>query len=153
TNVTALIPTIEISDFATIDPESGTPQNFTESVEYTVTAQNGDEQIWMVTVTLLVYSEDYLTPDVMKLIGNFPNPFNPYTTILFELNTENTEDIELIIHNLKGQKIRQYSIFNNQSSIIWDGTDQNNQPVSSGIYFYRIQTSDFTETKKCILLK
>ncbi|MCK4654241.1 MAG: SBBP repeat-containing protein, partial [Candidatus Cloacimonetes bacterium] len=62
TNVTALIPTIEISDFATIDPESGTPQDFTEPIEYTVTAQNGDEQIWMVTVTLLVSSEDDLTP-------------------------------------------------------------------------------------------
>ena len=69
---------------------------------------------------------------------NYPNPFNPSTTIHFELNTENTEDAEIIIYNLKGQKIRQYSIFNNQSSIIWDGTDESGKLVTSGVYFYRL---------------
>jgi len=88
------------------------------------------------------------------LSQNHPNPFNPETTISFSLNTENTEDTELIIYNIKGQKIRQYSIFNNQSSIIWDGTDENNQPVSSGIYFYKLEVDNQEiATKKCLLLK
>ena len=81
---------------------------------------------------------------------NYPNPFNPSTTISFSINTENTE---LIIFNLKGQKIRQYSISNDQSSIVWDGTDQTGKSVSSGIYFYKIKTGTNVFTKKMILLK
>jgi len=155
TNVTALVPTIEISDFATIDPESDTPQNFTEPVEYIVTAENGDEQIWMVTVTLLVYSENDLTPAVTKLISNFPNPFNPSTTIYFSLTTENTESTELIIYNLKGQKIKTFPVILSgvEGSVVWNGKDDNDQPVTSGIYFYKLQTGDFSQIKKMILLK
>ncbi|MBC8416425.1 MAG: T9SS type A sorting domain-containing protein, partial [Candidatus Cloacimonetes bacterium] len=86
-------------------------------------------------------------------LTNYPNPFNPETTISFNLTAEDTEDVEILIYNLKGQKIRQFSIFNNQSSIIWDGTDENNQPVSSGIYFYKLKTDKFSRTRKMILLK
>ncbi len=87
-------------------------------------------------------------------LSNFPNPFNPSTTISFSLNTENTEDTELMICNLKGQKIRQYSILNNQMSIVWDGNDEDNQPVSSGIYLYRLEVGNiFSETKRMLLLK
>ncbi len=91
----------------------------------------------------------------------YPNPFNPSeagrsptTTIQFS-NEQNqqTEQIKIEIFNIKGQKIRQYSIFNNQSSIIWDGTDENGKSVTSGIYFYRLKTNVFSETKKMILIK
>jgi hypothetical protein len=85
-------------------------------------------------------------------LRNYPNPFNPETTISFNLNTEHTENTELLIYNLKGQKIRQFSILNSQSSIIWDGTNQNNQPVSSGIYFYKLNEQNST-VKKMMLLK
>jgi len=88
-----------------------------------------------------------------ELIGNYPNPFNPETTISFSLNTENTEDTELIIYNIKGKKIRQYSIFNNQFSIIWDGMDESGKQVTSGIYFYKLKTEDYESTKKMILMK
>ena len=87
-------------------------------------------------------------------LHNYPNPFNPTTTISFNLTSEDAESAEILIYNLKGQKIRQYSIFNNQSSIIWDGTDENNQPVSSGIYFYRlINDENKSNVKKMLLLK
>ena len=87
-------------------------------------------------------------------LSNYPNPFNPSTTISFVLNTEITEDTKIEIYNIKGQIIRQYSIFNNQSSIVWDGTNQHHNQVSSGIYLYRIKTDDFvSETKKMILIK
>ena len=92
------------------------------------------------------------TPVTLSLNQNYPNPFNPTTTISFS-TTESTENTELVIYNLKGQKIRQYSIFNNQSSIIWDGTDENNKPVSSGIYFYKMKSGNYTSTKKMILMK
>ena len=99
-------------------------------------------------------SNNELTEINATILNNFPNPFNPSTTISFELNTENTENTELIIYNLKAQQIRQYSIFNLQSSIIWDGTDENNQPVSSGIYFYQLKVNGKKiAMKKCLLMK
>ena len=95
-----------------------------------------------------------------KLLGNYPNPFNPETTIKF--TTENTEkNTELIIYNLKGQKVKTLecdeSLVTKADgvgySITWNGRDENNQPVSSGIYFYELKLGTFEETRKMILLK
>ncbi|NQT65039.1 MAG: T9SS type A sorting domain-containing protein, partial [FCB group bacterium] len=89
-----------------------------------------------------------------ELKGNYPNPFNPTTTISFTLTTQNTDRSELAIYNLKGQRIQQYSILNGQSSVTWNGTDSNNQPVSSGVYLYKlIVNGEAVATKKCLLLK
>jgi len=93
---------------------------------------------------------------------NYPNPFNPSTTISFELNTENTE---LVIYNLKGQKVKDLSPSlchpepvegrgGSRYSIVWDGTDSNSKKVASGLYFYKLRINDKTEVvKKCMLLK
>ena len=94
-------------------------------------------------------------------ISCYPNPFNPLTTISFSIHHKDAKDAKLEIFNLKGQKIRQYSIFNNQSgyaglksSITWDGTDENNKPVSSGIYFYKLEVDGkISKTRKMLLLK
>ncbi len=92
--------------------------------------------------------------DQIHQLQNYPNPFNPSTTISFSFTTENTESKELVIYNLKGQKIKQYSILNNQFSIAWDGTDLKNQPVSSGIYFYQLKVDGKPiAEKRCLLLK
>ncbi|MDP8202819.1 MAG: T9SS type A sorting domain-containing protein [Candidatus Tenebribacter burtonii] len=86
---------------------------------------------------------------------NYPNPFNPTTTINFEIN--NLYEIPQIeIYNLKGQKIKELEIKNLKlgiNSIIWNGTDNNDQSVSSGIYFYKLISGDYQQTKKMILLK
>ncbi|MCK4652930.1 MAG: T9SS type A sorting domain-containing protein [Candidatus Cloacimonetes bacterium] len=104
-----------------------------------------------VNVTGIENQPDDIPPKIY-LSQNYPNPFNPTTTIKF--TTENTENAELIIYNIKGQKVKQFSIFNFQSSIVWDGTDQDHNQVSSGVYLYRIKSDDFvSETKKMILLK
>lgn len=90
-------------------------------------------------------------------LRNYPNPFNPETTISFNLTAEDTEDAELIIYNIKGQKIRQFHTFPNgslgTSSVVWDGTDENNQPVSSGIYFYKLKADNYWKVRKMILMK
>ena len=59
----------------------------------------------------------------------------------------------MIIYNLKGQKIRQYSVLNNQSSITWNGVDQSGKPVTSGVYLYQLKIGAETHTKKMLLLK
>ncbi len=96
----------------------------------------------------------------ITLYPNYPNPFNPSTTISFSLNTENTEKkTELIIYNIKGQKIKTLYPFPSGScrigtrSVIWDGTDENNQPVSSGIYFYKLKAGDIEISKKMLMMK
>jgi len=99
-------------------------------------------------------------------LSNSPNPFNPSTTIQFsnEQNQQN-EQIKIEIFNIKGQKIKTFDNLELASpspffadgvgySISWDGTDQNFQPVSSGIYLYKLKFDDKTVTaKKMLLLK
>jgi len=89
-------------------------------------------------------------------LSNFPNPFSQTTTISFS-TTGITENTELAIYNLKGQKVKSLIDQNmevGQHSVIWDGTGDNNQPISSGIYFYQLKTgNDFSKTKKMILLQ
>jgi predicted outer membrane repeat protein len=87
-------------------------------------------------------------------LSNFPNPFNPSTTISF--NLKNSSNVKLIVYNVKGQKVK--TLINDQyskgaHSVIWNGKDKNNKPVSSGIYFYRMLTKGFDKTKRMLLLK
>lgn len=105
------------------------------------------------TAECLTDADDDLIVTTSKLIGNYPNPFNPSTTISFELAAENTENTRIEIYNLKGQKVKEFSNLQNQTSVTWNGVDNNNQPVSSGIYFYKLKSGNYTSTKKMILLK
>jgi len=86
-------------------------------------------------------------------LSAFPNPFNPSTTISFQYSNDQNQQIQIEIYNLKGQRIREYSILNSQSSIVWDGTDSNNSPVTSGIYFYKLKAGNREIIKKMMLVK
>ena len=110
-------------------------------------------------------SEDHQLSITNYQLTNYPNPFNPSTTISFNLTTEITNNTEIVIYNLKGQKIRDISSSlchtepvegraENSYSVSWNGDDQSGKPVSSGIYFYtlRIGGKDI-KSKKMILLK
>ena len=84
----------------------------------------------------------------------YPNPFNPSTTINFSIPIES--NVELSIFNIKGQKVR--TIVNakqqaGEKEFIWNGEDDSHKSVTSGIYFYTLLTSEFSQTKKMILLK
>lgn len=101
-------------------------------------------------------SDDSLSPHNNILHQNYPNPFNPETTILFNLTAENAENAELVIFNLKGQKVK--TLISDQLSagdhlVVWDGSDSDGKRVSSGIYFYKLKTKNFEKTNKMILLK
>ncbi len=91
-----------------------------------------------------------------QIVGNFPNPFNPSTTISFSV-TQNSDFVTLEIYNIKGQKIK--TLTNNlftqgTHSIIWNGDDKNGASVSSGIYFYKLFVNGKAKAvKKCLLLK
>ncbi|MCK4654018.1 MAG: T9SS type A sorting domain-containing protein [Candidatus Cloacimonetes bacterium] len=89
-------------------------------------------------------------------LRNYPNPFNPTTTISFSV-TQTSSFVTLEIYNIKGQKVK--TLVNEvlpagEHSVGWDGKDENNKPVSSGVYFYKLKVNDKTiDTKKCLLLK
>jgi len=85
---------------------------------------------------------------------NRPNPFNPETTISYELNIESK--IELKIYNVKGQKIKTLLSeiqTTGTHSVIWDGRDNKGEMVSSGIYFYLIDSENEQHIRKMLLLK
>jgi len=85
---------------------------------------------------------------------NYPNPFNPDTNINYHLSDNGK--VELTVYNLKGQKVKQLvneQKASGQHSIVWEGTDYNNKPVSSGVYFYKLKTKNCEKSKKMILMK
>ena len=89
------------------------------------------------------------------LFQNYPNPFNPTTTISFSV-AQTSPFVNLEIFNIKGQKVRSLINQNMEAgrhSIVWNGTNDNNQSVSSGIYFYKLRSGKFISTQKMILLK
>lgn len=91
---------------------------------------------------------------VTALKGNYPNPFNPVTTISYSLIQE--ENVNLEIFNIKGQKVK--TLLNDVQTagshkVIWNGTDDYENSVSSGIYFYKMTTPGFSSVKKMILMK
>lgn len=87
-------------------------------------------------------------------LRNFPNPFNPETKIVF--NLQESSKTKLDIFNIKGQKVKTLLYKNLEKGsyeIIWKGKDDNDKIVSSGIYFYKLTTLSKTFTKRMLLLK
>ncbi|MBI5868755.1 MAG: T9SS type A sorting domain-containing protein, partial [candidate division Zixibacteria bacterium] len=94
------------------------------------------------------------TPAQYTLDANYPNPFNPSTTINFSLRAASR--IELRIHNILGQAVRDLfsgELDSGRHTIEWDGRDNNGNPVTSGVYFYTLRTNSSEETRKMLLLK
>ncbi len=89
-----------------------------------------------------------------RLAQNYPNPFNPNTTISFQLPAANY--VSLNVYDIAGKLVR--TLVNEQrgeglQSVNWNGKDNSGVSVASGIYFYKIQSGSFTETKKMVLMR
>ena len=89
-----------------------------------------------------------------RLSDNYPNPFNPNTTIPYAIPEQGI--VRLIIFNQLGQPIR--TLVNREESagyksVMWDARDNTGRQVSTGIYFYRIEVNGFSQTRKMVLLK
>jgi len=94
------------------------------------------------------------TPDHFELSTNFPNPFNPYTTIPYQI-PENTH-VNIQIFDLSGRHIQ--TLVNTYQStgyydLIWNGTDFHGKEISSGMYIVRMQTKNFHQTMKIVFMK
>jgi N-acetylneuraminic acid mutarotase len=107
------------------------------------------------TLPTSVADENYETiPRDVTLYPNYPNPFNPWTTITYFL--PKTEKVTIAVHNLLGQEV---SMLVNEEKpagfyeLLWDGRDNSGRLVASGVYYYQLQAGEIKKTKKLLLLK
>lgn len=94
-------------------------------------------------------------PVTPMLSQNYPNPFNPITHIDFFVTDEDSET-KITIFNMKGQVVKNIADkqFNpGKHSVIWDGNDDSGNAVGSGLYFYRLTSNNYSQTRKMILMK
>jgi hypothetical protein len=99
-------------------------------------------------------SSDNILPDAYVLEQNYPNPFNPETRIRYAIPEPG--HVTLKIYDVHGQLIRTLQDENQlpgRYERIWDGNNEYSNKVSSGVYFYRLQSNNFTQVRKMILLK
>ncbi|MDH4224001.1 MAG: T9SS type A sorting domain-containing protein [candidate division Zixibacteria bacterium] len=102
----------------------------------------------------LVNKVEQVIPKEFSLAQNYPNPFNPITTVSYALPVD--APVKLTIYNILGQRVKTL-VDDYQTAgykqVIWDGTNENGQEVSSGIYFYQIKAGSFSKTAKMSMLK
>lgn len=138
TGTLALPEGIEIPEFDL----AGNPRIYGESIDMGCYEWQG------------VPTEDDQISSPQNIVWNYPNPFNPETTIQFDIMS--SSHVILIIYNSRGQAIRRLTdVFYKKGSysVIWDGLDDNGDNVGSGIYFYHFICDNDIRTGKCILLK
>jgi len=153
TNANGEFTLLNVPGFATYT--ISVTKNGFEASNSTQVAVEGDNYTITQPIVLYVVGEaDITKPYVTTLKGNYPNPFNPTTTIAFDTHKDGRVAIE--IYNIKGQKVK--SLVNEvraagSHKIVWNGQDDFGREVGSGIYFYRMQTEGYAATKKMLLMK
>ncbi len=139
-----------------------TPISFTDLVPgETVTVWTTDNTVVQIQsgTTSSVTALPETTNTVVKsfsLKQNYPNPFNPTTTIEFNLNQKGFAQVSLTIYNILGKKVKTlfHGVLNQGTyQFEWNGTNEANQPVASGFYFYRLQVQNKASVKQMILMK
>jgi hypothetical protein len=95
-------------------------------------------------------------PKAFSLAQNAPNPFNPSTTIQFSVPEGKAGTVSLKVYDVRGRLVRSLVDATKDAgtyTVFWDGTNENGQKVSSGVYFYRMTAGSFTQTRKMVMLK
>ena len=102
-----------------------------------------------------IAAEPAATPTAFALGANYPNPFNPGTTIPLAVPAE-AGDVDLTIYNTLGQSVRRVwngPLVAGEHRLAWDGRDAQGQPVAAGVYLYRLQVGDQTRIRKMVKLE
>ena len=115
-----------------------------------------DERNMVISAVESMGSKEVQLPRAFKLEQNHPNPFNPSTTISFQVPEGGAQRVSLRVYDLRGSVVRNliddirdpgvYTAF-------WNGQDDSGRNVSSGVYLYRLQAGSFSQTRKMVLLK
>jgi hypothetical protein len=121
-------------------PVSGQWQSFAYSLETIITGIDAQTQV----------------PSQFKLMHNYPNPFNPETTIRYSLNNARAENTRLIVYNSLGQIVRTLVDAKQPAGeyqVPWDGKNNSGQQVASGIYYYQLTSGEMQSVQKMILIR
>ncbi|MCI0560322.1 MAG: T9SS type A sorting domain-containing protein, partial [Nitrososphaera sp.] len=99
--------------------------------------------------------ENLELPGAFALHQNYPNPFNPETLIRFALPKQ--QAVWLAVYNILGQKVRTLIdgavMERDFYTVAWNGRDDNEVALPSGVYLYKLQTSEFQQTRKMLMVK
>ena len=138
---------------ASVELISGTWTIVATDGKYDVSATNGPFTL-AIDGSKLQTADNDLIPETFSLYANYPNPFNPTTTISYDLPEQ--AQVTLGIYDLLGKQI--ITLVNQSQDAgnkiaVWDGTDYLGSQVSSGVYLYQIEAGKFNQTRKMLLLK
>ena len=129
------------------------------------TALNGLKHILVIAKdalgnsTQLIITSTLNNRYVTELLPNYPNPFNPETWMPYRLGKD--AEVTLTIYDAQGDMVRQFDLgyqpagaYETRSrAVYWDGTNDFGETVANGVYFYSLSTSDYSRTRKAIILK
>jgi hypothetical protein len=107
-----------------------------------------------VGIVLSGIDSDIHLPYILSLYPNYPNPFNPVTTLRYDL-PENSY-VNVTVYDILGRQVRALVKTTQEAgfkSVIWDATNDYGKPVSAGVYLYKIQAGEFVQSRKMVLLK
>jgi len=168
---------VRFSDDTKLVPESGEIEVITQSemitIEYDIKVDAGKRYSWVLTsengkdytlegtgeitipsVERFVLNKKIVIPSTFTLYQNFPNPFNPITTLKYDLPSD--AFVTLSIYDMLGREVTQLVNTSQKSgfkSVHWDAKDSMGRPVSAGVYLYQIHAADNVQTRKMVLLK
>jgi hypothetical protein len=117
----------------------------------------GNESLYSPEISAVITSVEERSggvPTVYALEQNFPNPFNPETWIKYQLPA--SVHVRLSIYNALGQEVRRLVDYTQPAAyhqVVWDGRDNAGNPLPSGVFFYRLETSKFTSIKKMVMMR
>ena len=148
------IPVVQLGDTVRLTLTDIASDEPIGKIDYAITADDIRKAYTTLHVTL-----DSIAPMYTQLLQNYPNPFNPETWIPYQLASD--ADVSIIIYNRSGERIRTIPIGDRAAgsyitkgrAAYWDGRNGHGELVSSGLYFYHLQASDFTDVKRMIILK
>ena len=132
---------------------------FSDGMEYKVKADLSDNQygnLVEMSFGTMTISNDGMNPTEFGITTNYPNPFNPSTTI--EYNVEASGHVSLKIYDLMGRLVRTLVNDYKESGrldykVVWDGRDDRGQQVSAGLYLYTLKSNGMTSHAKMVLMK
>ena len=111
--------------------------------------------VWIAPLSsLITHVQENIVPEMVVLERNYPNPFNPATTIGFRIHV--SEKVSLTIYNATGQKIRTLvdaPMSSGVHQVVWDGLTAAGMHVPSGVYLYELRAGTFRDAKKLLFMK